>query len=102
MSRGRGIVVHDAFRFRDGGERVALTLCRELGLDLAYGYRAAADCPPDNIPGVRSYDLRSYARFNIPILGTASQIRRFRRNTGFLADYRNVIYSGTEALFAVA
>lgn len=102
MAHGRDIVVHDSFRFRGGGERVALTLCHELSMDLAYGYRASKDYPLVNTTDIRSYDLLSYARFNTPVIGTLSQIRRFRRNTTFLANYHNVIYSGTEALFAVA
>ena len=39
MKRSDIIILHDAFEFKGGGERLVQVLCRELEADLAFGYK---------------------------------------------------------------
>ena len=39
MKTSDTIILHDAFEFKGGGERLVQILCRELGADLAFGYK---------------------------------------------------------------
>ena len=39
MKRSDTIILHDAFEFKGGGERLVQVLCRELEADLAFGYK---------------------------------------------------------------
>ena len=39
MKRSDIIILHDAFEFKGGGERLVQILCRELDADLAFGYK---------------------------------------------------------------
>jgi len=97
----KGIVLHDAFQVRGGGERVALALCDGLGLDLAYGYRSSPAAITLAEPGAQLIDLQSWGRLNLPLLGTAGQMLSFRYRTKFLRDYQTVVYSGVTAPLAV-
>ena len=39
MKNSDTVILHDAFAFKGGGERLVHILCRDLGADLAFGYR---------------------------------------------------------------
>ena len=39
MKHSDTVILHDAFAFKGGGERLVYLLCRDLGADLAFGYR---------------------------------------------------------------
>lgn len=92
-------IYHDYFAIRGGGERLVLTLARELQATLIYGYRSdksfeVSAFPPDTralaFPaalrreGVRSFALSSY------FWGERTRAR----------DYRVRIFSGVAAPFA--
>ena len=39
MKHSDTLILHDAFAFKGGGERLVHLLCRDLEADLAFGYR---------------------------------------------------------------
>ena len=39
MKHSDTVILHDAFAFKGGGERLVYLLCRDLEADLAFGYR---------------------------------------------------------------
>ena len=39
MKQSDTVILHDAFAFKGGGERLVQILCRDLKADLAFGYR---------------------------------------------------------------
>ncbi len=97
-NRFNALVLHDAFAFKGGGERVALTLCEGLGCDLAFGEHRADSFDVSCIPG-KCIDLKAVSR--IPVWRTLKRFRAFGAKTGFLKQYDNVIYSGQNAPLAV-
>ena len=91
-------MVHDSFVFKGGGERTVHTLCQGLKLDLAFGTRSDQSYDLAQLPG-KLYDL------NIGSgpwgLRTVKRWHGFRHKTGFLKNYRTVIYSGQDAPLSV-
>jgi glycosyltransferase involved in cell wall biosynthesis len=92
-------VLHDYFGIRGGGERLVLTLCRELGADLAYAYREPESFGPEQFPPV-VHDLNLPRIFRRPGLRVVALSMAFARARGWASPYPTRIYSGVAALFA--
>lgn len=92
------IVLHDAFAFKGGGERLIHILCRELESDLAFGHWSADSFNLTDLPG-RLIDLESES--GLPFWRTLKRFHAFWRGTRFLRNYQNVIYSGQNSVLAV-
>ncbi len=92
------LLLHDAFDFKGGGERLVLSLCRDLNLDLAYGQRNVNSFDLSDLPG-KTFDLHAHSS----LLGwrTLKRHRAFTRGTRFFKNYRTVVYSGINAPLAV-
>ncbi len=94
------IVLHDYFELAEGGGRLCLELACGLGADLGYGFKVeehpffASDC----FTGTE-YQVSSQVR--LPVWRQLCLSRDFAGNTGFLADYTTVLYSGSYAPLAV-
>lgn len=100
--RSRGIVLHDFFEIKGGGERLVLTLAKGLGLDLCFGFWTQGSYPQEiALKGIkRVYDLRAYT--SIICWRTIKQMLAFRLKTkSFLKHYEIAIYSGVDAPLAV-
>lgn len=100
MNDYNAIVVHDFFEFKGGGERLVDTLCRELDLDLAYGYRSEKSYEPGKLKG-RVFDLKERDGADVMGWRTLRRFKAFRTGTKFLEKYKTVIYSGIYAPLAV-
>lgn len=85
-------LVHDLFRIRGGGERLALVLADELAEALCFGYRTAESFDIESMTRSRLIDLR--ASGGVIGVRTFKLMHAFRRKTRFLADYDAVVYSG--------
>ncbi|GJL77297.1 MAG: mannosyltransferase [Nitrospinaceae bacterium] len=98
MNLNKGIVVHDSFVFKGGGERLVHTLCLGLNLDLAFGAQSGQGYDLGKLPG-KCIDLDVQSK----LWGWRSVKRYygFRQKTGFLKNYQTVIYSGQDAPLAV-
>ncbi len=95
----RTIVLHDLFRMRGGGERLALILARNLAQALCYGYRTPDSYDSEAMAGLRIIDLAvGRGPFGIR---TLRLMHAFRRRTGFLSAYDMAIYHGFFAPLAV-
>lgn len=92
-------VVHDFFSIRGGGERVALTMAQAWQAALVYGYWTEESYDrEEELAGLRVHDL--HARLEMHGLRIVRLAHAFRFRTGFLEDYRRVIYSGDMAPMA--
>ncbi|MBT3514574.1 MAG: glycosyltransferase [Nitrospina sp.] len=99
MKSSDTIILHDAFAFKGGGERLVLTLCRELEADLAFGYIKKNSFDLNELTG-RLIDLKS--KSSLPLWRTLKRLQAFYKGTKFLSDYKNVIYSGQNSILAAA
>ncbi len=96
----KGIVLHDCFAIRGGGEQVALALAKGLGFDLAYGFWGKNTFNPSVLNSIsKTYDLGSEVVY--PGILSLKLAWRFRHKTKFLDDYESVIYSGNYAPMAI-
>ena len=93
------VILHDAFAFKGGGERLVQILCRELEADLAFGYIKKNSFELSKLPG-RLINLKSES--NLPFWRTIKRLHTFHKKTKFLSDYKNVIYTGQNSLLAAA
>ena len=93
------LVLHDAFSFKGGGERLVHILCRELEADLAFGYQNKDSFDLDELPG-RIIDLTSASK--LPFWRTLKRFNSFYKNTKFLSEYNNIIYSGQNSPLAIS
>ena len=93
------VVLHDAFAFKGGGERLVQILCRELEADLALGYIKKNSFDLNKLPG-RLINLKSQS--SLPLWRTIKRLHTFHNKTKFLSDYKNVIYTGQNSLLAAA
>ncbi len=94
------IVLHDYFESAEGGGRLCLELACGLGADLGYGFKAK-DHPffaSGRFAGTE-YQVSSMVR--LPVWRQLCLSRDFAGNTGFLADYATVLYSGSYSPLAV-
>lgn len=95
----RGILIHDYFAIRGGGERLCLLMAKGLDLDLCYGYRTAESYPTEAFEGLTVHDLD--VRLRHPGLRSFALARAYRTRTRFLGAYDTVVYSGVVAPLAV-
>lgn len=94
------IVLHDFFEFKGGGERLVDTLCQELDLDLAYGYRSEKSYELGKFKG-RIFDLKEREGADVMGWRTLRRFKAFRSDTRFLEKYKTVVYSGIYSPLAV-
>lgn len=94
------IVLHDYFKFMEGGGRLSLVLAEKLAADVGYGFKI------DKHPYFdiyrrkgRQYDLKVWG--GLPGVKNLGLIHAFRKKTGFLKQYQTAIYSGFYAPLAV-
>ena len=99
MKHSDTIILHDAFAFKGGGERLIHILCRELEADLAFGYRNEETFALQELPG-RLINLESES--GLPVWRTLKRFHSFYQKTKFLSMYENVIYSGQNSPLAVS
>lgn len=100
MNTPRSILLHDFFEIRGGGERLALLLCKELGLDIGFGFWQNTSYERSMLEGIRVFDLKVNSR----LMGwrTLRHIKAFQNKTRFLSRYDTAIYSGVVAPLAVS
>jgi len=98
VNRNKTLVLHDAFVFRGGGERLVHTLCQGLNLDLAFGAQSDQSYDLSQLPG-KCIDLRILS--NLWAWRTVKRVCGLRLKTRFLKNYETVIYSGQDAPLAV-
>ncbi|HIO23431.1 MAG TPA: glycosyltransferase family 4 protein, partial [Nitrospinaceae bacterium] len=99
MKRSDTIILHDAFEFKGGGERLVQVLCRELEADLAFGYKKKDALDLSELHG-RIINLKSES--SLPFWRTFKRFHSFYRGTNFLSSYQNVIYTGQNSPLAVS
>ena len=99
MRRSDTIILHDAFEFKGGGERLVQILCRELGADLAFGYKNKDALDLSELSG-HIINLKSESR--LPLWRTFKRLYSFYKGTKFLSNYQNVIYTGQNSPLAVS
>ena len=99
MKRSGIIILHDAFEFKGGGERLVQVLCRELEADLAFGYKKKDALDLSELHG-RIINLKSES--SLPFWRTFKRLHSFYRGTKFLNNYQNVIYTGQNSPLAVS
>jgi glycosyltransferase involved in cell wall biosynthesis len=99
MKSSDTVILHDAFAFKGGGERLVQILCRELEADLAFGYIKKNSFDLNKLPG-RLFNLKSQS--SLPLWRTIKRLHTFHKKTKFLGDYKNVIYTGQNSLLAAA
>lgn len=99
MKHSETLVLHDAFAFKGGGERLVQILCRELEADLAFGYHNKDSFDLEELSG-RLIDLESASK--LPLWRTLKRFNSFYKNTKFLSEYKNIIYSGQNSPLAIS
>ena len=98
MKHSDTIILHDAFAFKGGGERLIYTLCHELKTDLAFGHQTADSFDLTKLPG---HCINLEAETNLPLWRTLKRFSTFRQKTRVLKNYKTVIYSGQNSPLAV-
>jgi len=93
------VILHDAFAFKGGGERLVQILCRDLKADLAFGYRNKKTFNLDELSN-NLINLESESK--LPAWRTIKRLHTFRNKTKFLYRYKNVIYTGQNSSLAVS
>jgi glycosyltransferase involved in cell wall biosynthesis len=99
VNKKKIILLHDFFEIRGGGERLALLLCKELGLDICFGFWRNTSYERPALEQNQIFDLRVDSQ----LMGwrTLKHIRAFQNKTQFLSQYETAIYSGVVAPLAV-
>jgi glycosyltransferase involved in cell wall biosynthesis len=98
MSSKKVVLLHDAFDFMGGGERLVKTLCEDLNLDLALGNILEESF---DLSGLSGNLINLEASSSIPLLRTLKRFHAFFIKTRFLQNYETVIYSGQNAPLAI-
>ena len=93
------VILHDAFAFKGGGERLVSILSKGLEADLAFGYKNK-DSFNLNKLSARLIDLKSES--NLPFWRTFKRLYTFHQGTKFLSNYENVIFTGQNSPLAVS
>ena len=93
------LILHDAFAFKGGGERLVYLLCRDLEADLAFGYRNKKTFNLDELSN-NLINLESESK--TPVWRTINRLHTFLNKTKFLNKYKNVIYTGQNSSLAVS
>ena len=99
MKNSDTVILHDAFAFKGGGERLVNMVCRDLKADLVFGYRNKSAFNLDDLPN-KLINLDSES--NLPVWRTVKRFHAFLNKTKFLNDYKNVIYTGHNSPLAVS
>ena len=99
MKNSDTVILHDAFAFKGGGERLVNIVCRDLKADLVFGYRNKSAFNLDDLPN-KLINLDSES--NLPVWRTVKRFHAFCNKTKFLNDYKNVIYTGHNSPLAVS
>ena len=99
MKNSDTVILHDAFAFKGGGERLVYLLCRDLKADLAFGYRNKKTFNLDELSN-NLINLESESK--LPAWRTIKRLHTFRNKTKFLYRYKNVIYTGQNSSLAVS
>ena len=99
MNRSSTIIVHDAFAFKGGGERLVHILCKELEADLAFGYKKDGSF---NLSELRGHLINLKSESKIPLWRTLNRLHTFCKKTRFLNNYENVIYTGQNSPLAIS
>jgi len=99
MKNSDTVILHDAFAFKGGGERLVYLLCRDLEADLAFGYRNKKTFNLDELSN-NLINLESESK--LPAWRTIKRLHTFRNKTKFLYKYKNVIYTGKNSSLAVS
>jgi len=99
MKRSDTIIIHDAFAFKGGGERLTHILCQGLKTDLAFGFRNKETFNLEELPG-QLINLNSESK--LPFWRTFKRLHTFYQETKFLSEYKNVIYTGQNSSLAVS
>lgn len=94
------IVLHDYFEMAEGGGRLCLELAGGLGADLGYGFKAK-DHPFFASSRFVGTEHQISSQVRLPVWRQLCLSRDFAGNTGFLADYATVLYSGSYSPLAV-
>jgi glycosyltransferase involved in cell wall biosynthesis len=90
--RPRAIVLHDVFRMKGGGERMALILAQHLADALCYGYSTPESFDLSVLKHHKLYDLHAQGGpFGLRMI---KLMHAFRRKTEFLREYDVAIYQG--------
>ena len=88
------IILQDYFLYKGGGERLVITLAKELGADIATSFIAKDSFDPRKF-GIKTIELLSEGSFSrIPGIRHAKVQFAFLFKTLFLKKYDVVIYSG--------
>ena len=96
----KSIVLHDYFKFMEGGGRLSLILAQKLKSDLGYGFRAK------NHPFFDTYQITG-GEYNLNVSGflpgwrNFGLIRAFLNKTNFVKKHKIAVYSGFYAPLAV-
>ena len=99
MKNSDTVILHDAFAFKGGGERLVYLLSRDLEADLAFGYRNKSAFNLDELSN-NLINLESESK--LPAWRTIKRLHTFRNKTKFLYRYKNVIYTGQNSSLAVS
>ena len=99
MKHSDTVILHDAFAFKGGGERLVYLLCRDLEADLAFGYRNKKTFNLDELSN-NLINLESESK--LLAWRTIKRLHTFRNKTRFLNRYKNVIYTGQNSSLAVS
>ncbi|WP_171946404.1 glycosyltransferase [Hyphomicrobium sp. CS1GBMeth3] len=93
------VVYHDYFAIRGGGERLALTLARDLQAHLVYGFRTASS-HDDTLFPARTKSLGLERTLNIPGLKLIRLVLGFLGQRQAAGKFQVRIFSGVAAPFA--
>jgi len=99
MKNSDTVILHDAFAFKGGGERLVYLLCRDLEADLAFGYRNKKTF---NLDELSNNLINLDSKSKLPVWRTIKRFHTFRNKTKFLYKYKNVIYTGQNSPLAVS
>ena len=85
MKNSDTVILHDAFAFKGGGERLVYLLCRDLEADLAFGYRNKSAF---NLDELSSNLINLESESKLPAWRTIKRLHTFRNKTKFLYRYK--------------
>jgi glycosyltransferase involved in cell wall biosynthesis len=96
----KSIILHDYFKYMEGGGRLCLILAQSIKADLGYGFKIKNHPYFDEYQlSGKEYDLGVFG--SIPGLRNILLINAFKRKNSFLNGFDTVIYSGFYSPIAV-
>jgi len=95
----KNIVLHDIFDIKGGGERLALSMAETLKADLGFGKQSPKSFDLNRMHAFEKIDLG--LRVEFAGLKTYNLSKIFTKETDFLNQYENVVYSGIICPLAV-